>query len=651
MIMNLSVLIVEDQFLESENLSIILKNAGHSVHGIAKSVDQAIGLIKKGIPDIVLVDILLKGDLTGIDLARVLERRNIPFIFLSANSNAVTFEEAIETKPYGFLVKPFREKELLLALNIAVYRYQKNLELVARQQTWLNGLLTSVIEMPGTKDDKILSLIRGLTSFLPFDFIIVDTKLADKNDSVVYRYHRTGFDAYIKLGDKIIQSDCNLTPAEMIIGRKKYNDNGNAYFLNGQDFIENSALNPFTEKMRRAKNFTAILWLPLLHHWSVDMAITFYRCGGENYTHEHLELMVSMQELLGEVVDSIRKTSDDQRSSGDYKPSKAPNQLLMPGVEGIIGNSAKLIKALDKVIQVAPFDNTVLVLGETGVGKEGIVKAIHQLSPRKGRPLVRVNCAAIPVNLVESELFGHEKGSFTGAIERRVGKFEQANGGTLFLDEIGELPIEVQSKLLRAIQEKEIERVGGRATIKTDVRIITATNRDLLKEIATGRFRMDLYYRINVFPIILPPLRERKEDIPALTNYFLEYYSSNVRPAPVNVSAEALTQLMDYSWPGNIRELQHLIERHVLQATSGRIDAFEMPEHMPVYQFEENGDSEVKSYAEMDRDNIMAALRKSNGKISGPGGAADLLKLPASTLTSKIKRLGINWPIPGPKRD
>jgi len=194
--MNLNILIVEDEFLEAESLSIILKNAGHSVQGIAKSVDQAIGLLNKSKPDIVLVDIILRGDVSGIDLARILNKKNIPFIFLSANSNATTLEQAIATKPSGFLVKPFREKELLIALNIAVYRYQKNLELITRQQKWLNGLLTSVIEMPGNKNDKILSLIRALTSFLPFDFIIIDTKLSDKNDSVVYRYQRTGFDAY-----------------------------------------------------------------------------------------------------------------------------------------------------------------------------------------------------------------------------------------------------------------------------------------------------------------------------------------------------------------------------------------------------------------------------------------------------------------------
>ena len=643
--MNLNILIVEDQFLEAENLSIILKNAGHTVLGIAKSVDQAIGLLKKCNPDIVLVDILLKGDLSGIDLAHILDKKNIPFIFLSANSNATTFEQAIVTKPYGFLVKPFREKELLLTLSIAVYRYQKNLELSTRQQKWLNGLLSSVIEMPGSKDEKILALIRALTSFLPFDFIIIDTKMTDNDEPVVYRYQRTGFDAYVKLSDKKIQSDCDLHVADMNAVRRKLKGNGNPYFLNGQEYIDTCALSPVMDKIRRTKNFTAILWLPLNHHWEVDMTITFYRCGGESYTNEHLDLVVSMQELLAAVVDSIRNTSEGHRPASPFQVSIAPNQLLSPGIEGIIGNSPKLIDALDKVIQVAPFDNTVLILGETGVGKEGIVKAIHHLSARKGRPLVKVNCAAIPVNLVESELFGHEKGAFTGATERRIGRFEQANGGTLFLDEIGELSIEIQSKLLRALQEKEIERVGGRTTIKTDVRIITATNRNLLKEIAAGRFRMDLYYRINVFPISLPPLRERKEDIPALANYFLKHFSSHLRSEAMSLSAAAIRQLEEYSWPGNVRELQHLIERHVLQSRSNRIEVLEMPDQMPGNEFMPTIEPEIKSYVEMDRQHIISALKKTNGKVSGRGGAAELLKLRPTTLTSKMKRLGISWPI------
>ena len=316
-------------------------------------------------------------------------------------------------------------------------------------------------------------------------------------------------------------------------------------------------------------------------------------------------------------------------------------QLHKPAIEGIIGSSPQLIEALDKISQVAPFDSTVLILGETGVGKEGLVKALHQLSPRKTKPLIKVNCASIPLTLVESELFGHEKGSFTGSVERRIGKFELANGGTLFLDEVAELPVGVQSKLLRAIQEKEIERVGGRTSIKVDVRIVAATNRNLVQEIADGNFRLDLYYRLNVFPIKLSSLRDRKQDIPALAEHFLNIFCKRSGREKLFLSEVAMKQLQNYTWPGNIRELQNLIERHVLLARGPVINSFIMPEPLPATGTLPHPEPEVKPFKEMDRDHIILALKKSNGKVAGKGGAGELLKLPPTTLRSKMKRLGI----------
>lgn len=376
----------------------------------------------------------------------------------------------------------------------------------------------------------------------------------------------------------------------------------------------------------------------------VEMAMVFYRSNEERYTTDHLNLILSVLDLLAEVVKGVRVSKVESGVVKKAPGSKAPNQQLKPRIEGIIGQSPKMLEALDKVLQVAPYDNTILILGETGVGKEGLVKAIHRLSARNVKPLVKVNCAAIPINLVESELFGHEKGAFTGALERRIGKFEQASGGTLFLDEIGELPMEVQTKLLRAIQEKEIERVGGRNVIPVDVRIITATSRNLLNEIANGCFRLDLYYRINVYPIKLAPLRERREDIPILAAYFLQMYGSSINRNALTIAPAAMKQLEEYSWPGNIRELQHLIERRVLECRTGLIEWFEMPEEIPMPNRLNNTGSEIMPFAAMDREHILTALRKCNGKISGKNGAAELLRLHPSTLSSKIKRLGIQWP-------
>jgi len=641
--MGLKVLIVEDQFLEARSLGVMLKNAGHTVEGMAKSVEQALQILDKKKTEIVLVDIYLKGDQNGIDLARILDQRNIPFIYLSANSDTSTLEEAMKTKPYGFLVKPFREREILIALNIAIYRYKNHQEFISRQRKWLTILLKNIISNDETRSEKALSLIRALTSFLPFDFILIDTNLHDPSAEAVFRFRRVGFDEYI------LYDEGRSTPYELGIEklnpiRKRNQENRSAYFHDENDLQKEMAKNPTEEKFTRMMGFKSKLWVPLLKHWDVEMSIVFYCCNEENYNSDHLQLINSVQELLREVVENIKSANRNPNPGHKHGHSRAPNQLLKPGVEGIIGKSTKLLEALDKVSQVAPFDSTVLVLGETGVGKEGLVRAIHQLSSRKDKPLIKVNCAAIPVNLVESELFGHEKGAFTGAFERRIGKFEQANGGTLFLDEIGELPPEIQSKLLRAIQEKEIERVGARATIPTDVRIVAATNRNLLTEIAEGRFRLDLYYRINVFPIKLAPLRERREDIEALVSHFLQVYGEQVHRMKTIVTAEAIKQLENYDWPGNIRELQHLIERHVLESRTGIIDRFEMPEPIPLLQLPST-EKELKSFAEIDRDHIIAALKKSNGKISGRGGAAQLLKLPPTTLNSKIKRLGVKWPI------
>lgn len=640
--MSLKVLIVEDQFLEARSLSVIVSNAGHTVVGTAKSVAQAVALIEKSRPDIVLVDIYLKGDLSGIDLARRLDQLCIPYIYISANSNASILEKAIATKPYGFLVKPFNDREIVVALNIAMFLYRDRHEFLTRQRTWLRQLLKNTVLAEDNKSEKALSIIRALTSFLPFDFIMIDADLKDGSGNSVFRYQRTGFDEYVRFDGPHPQQEREVLELQAI--RKNDRESRSAYFLNGEELMKDAAGDPLRQKIIKTKNFRAKLWLPFLKSGEVEMAILFYCCNDERYNSDHLDLVLAVQDILAEVLRGISAGRAEPDILKRLPQPNAPTQLLKPKIEGIIGQSRKLLEALDKVSQVAPYDNTVMILGETGVGKEGLVKAIHRLSSRKDKPLVKVNCAAIPVNLVESELFGHEKGAFTGALERRIGKFEQADGGTIFLDEIGELPMEVQTKLLRAIQEKEIERVGGRTIIRVDVRIITATNRNLLTEIADGRFRLDLYYRINVYPIKLAPLRERKEDISVLAAYFLQMYGSSINRGALVIAAAAMQQLEEYAWPGNIRELQHLIERHVLECRTGVIEWFEMPEAIPGPGIGSDTDSGMSTFAVINREHILTALKRSNGKISGKGGAAEFLRIPASTLSSKIKRLGIQWP-------
>jgi len=306
----------------------------------------------------------------------------------------------------------------------------------------------------------------------------------------------------------------------------------------------------------------------------------------------------------------------------------------------IVGNSPKLQEILDKVRKVAPTDVTVLVQGETGAGKELIMEAIHKNSTREKKPLIKVNCAALPENLIESVLFGHEKGSFTGATEKKIGKFEQADGGTIFLDEVGELPLASQSKLLRCLQEKEIEIIGGVGSKKIDVRVIAATNRDLADEVNKGTFRADLFFRLNIFPITVYPLRERKEDIIVLANHFLNTYGEKFNKPNLYYSKNTQKKLQSYRWPGNIRELKHYVERSIILSDSEEIEVFidtSQSESTPIQEKE----FMLKSLEDIEREQIIQTLNYCNGKIRGVGGAAEILKLHPNTLDFKIKKLGI----------
>ena len=307
----------------------------------------------------------------------------------------------------------------------------------------------------------------------------------------------------------------------------------------------------------------------------------------------------------------------------------------------IVGNGREMKSVFNLLSQVSDSETTVLILGETGTGKELIARALHNNSKRKTKPMIKVNCAAIPANLIESELFGHEKGSFTGATERRIGKFELADNSTIFLDEIGELPMELQVKLLRVLQEKEFERVGGRATLRTDVRIISATNRNLQDEVEAGKFRTDLFYRLNVFPIKLPSLRERMDDIPILAEHFLNRYSRKAGKSISGFSNKAIQNLKSYHWPGNVRELEHLIERHVLLTKGQIVTEIRIPSASKVILSDNNKQTVLRTLFENERDYIFSVLQYCNGRVSGPDGAAKILGLPATTLNSKIKRLGL----------
>jgi DNA-binding NtrC family response regulator len=451
--MKMKILIVEDQFIEANNLRLILDRAGYAVAPIASSFAEAIEMLDRHKPDLVLLDIYLEGSLTGIDVAKILVERKVPFVYLSANSNRKIFNAAKATKPYGFLVKPFRKRDVLTTLEVA------------------------------------------------------------------------------------------------------------------------------------------------------------------------FELNEVMQKI----------------------PSKTKSEKNEKGIEShtdtfeIITRSRSMQNVIEQIRLVGPSASTVLILGESGTGKELVARAIHKVSNRKLKPLIVVNCGALPANLIESELFGHEKGAFTGAIEKRIGKFEQADGGVIFLDEVGELPLDVQTKFLRVLQEKEIEVIGGK-TKKVDVRIIAATNRNLEEEVGSGRFRIDLYYRLNVFPISLPSLRSRKEDILLLAEHFLKKFVEDEGRSIEGFSPSVIDKMENYQWPGNIRELENVVRRTVLLTTTNIVNEFyQQPEAIKVSAATEK----LKSITDNERDHIIAALKSCNWKVYGPGGAAELLDINVSTLNSRMKKLGI----------
>ncbi|MFO7256807.1 MAG: sigma-54 dependent transcriptional regulator [Bacteroidota bacterium] len=454
-LLKIKILIVEDQFIEAKSLSLILSNAGYLTCSVARSVRTALSIIEVEKPDLVLLDIFLQGEETGIDLGKILNERNIAFVYLSANSNRRILEAAKATKPYGFMVKPFRSKDVLIMLDVALYLHQ----------------------------------------------------------------HRTT---------------------------------------------------------------------------------------------ERVEFALAPQGV---------------------RPS------LPPEFQHLIGDSLNFLGILEQANKVAALDTSILILGESGTGKELIAHSIHKVSPRRKKPFVVVNCGTLPANLVESELFGHEKGAFTNATTRHPGKFELGDGGTVFLDEIGELPLELQVKFLRVLQEREIEPVGGRP--KTiDIRIIAATNKDLEEEVAAGRFRIDLFYRLNVFPLTLPPLRERREDIPILINHFLEKYSARNGKSPLTLSQPVLDKLLEYDWPGNIRELENTIHRNVVLAPGPVIESLEMSSTRRDTT-RVGSKQNFKTMIENERDHILAVLESCNWKVSGKGGAAEILDINVNTLNSRIKKLGI----------
>lgn len=633
------ILIVEDQFIEAHDLQLILEKANYEVIGISRSVDQALDQIQTEKPDLVFVDIMLKGSRNGIELAQILKENHIGFIYISANSSKSILDQAKITQPYGFIVKPFREQDVLTTLEIAFYRQEYSLESQLMQQFQLQNNIAEIIESSLKWEDALLAFAKVVQTFISFDYLEVG--FLNTTHYANLGVMRKNVDDYQIINPEKFSKIADISIKELDETYKKSKIDLKPVVYSEESLINNFQVAPIKGLIAHNFGIKSYLVFPLSIAAIQKFHFTFYSRNFNVYSQENIKVLNNLENTFIHFITKMypKTNSDSDQKEAIIKKVKPVDKPI--GFEGIIGNSSQMITVFDYIRKVAPSDTSVLVLGESGTGKEKIAQSIHALSLRKNKPLVIINCGAIPENLAESLLFGHEKGAFTGAMDKRIGKFELADGGTIFLDEIGEMPMELQVKLLRVLQEREIERIGGASPIKINVRIIAATNKNLEEEVAAGRFRMDLYYRLHVFPIIVPSLKKRKEDIPELANHFIKIYSEKMgRKSPL-LSDFALQQITNYNWPGNIRELEHVIQRAILLTDGNTIKDIELSTSSKMHAEQASESFSIKTILENERDYILYILKKCNGKISGIGGAAEILDIHPSTLNSKIKKLEI----------
>jgi formate hydrogenlyase transcriptional activator len=516
-------------------------------------------------------------------------------------------------------------------------------EKLVRQQLENDVLLAIGSEMAANQQvPEVAAILRTkLADIVQFNDISI---CCFAPDALTYKFFTPGSDLSVALGTQHHSPDQYFT----------IHDGIQDVLLGNQDAVNFSHITLQSRSGCLAERLTAsgirsCAGIRLVSNNVIIGSLILTSNNEEGFCLQDLMVIQRLSHHLAAWMSNIQATEKVNRQYSEIKTFKEQLEkenlfLLKEANHGysyndIIGKSQAMQEVFHLLTQVAFTNSTVLLLGETGTGKELVARAIYNSSARREKLLVKVNCAAIPSDLVESELFGHERGSFTGAVEKHIGKFEIANHGTLFLDEIGELPLDVQAKLLRAIQEREIERVGGKGPIHVNVRIIAATNRNIHEEIRKGNFREDLYYRLNVFPITLPALRDRKEDIVDLAKHFIAKFAKSSNKKVGHISKMATRQLVSYPWPGNVRELEHIIERSVLLAQGHVIKEVHLPS--PLAGKHPTPDPTTKTYSQNERQYIVEVLNRCNGRIYGPGGAAEIMGLKVSTLNSKIKKLRI----------
>jgi PAS domain S-box-containing protein len=613
---NSTILLVDDNPTNLQLLFGTLKGLGHKLL-VAKSGEDALKVAQWAHPDLILLDILMAG-IDGFETCARLkddpQTKDIAVIFLSALDDTDDKIKGLSMGAVDYIAKPFQAEEVIARvethLTIARLRSElaeRNRQLEAANQPILDSVGDGIygLDLEGNITFANPAALR-LTGY-PMDALIGhsihELHLYARWDGSPYHFIETGIYQTLKQG-VAKQSDSDVF-------------------------------------WRHSGDHFAVSWTctPIKRGGDVQGAVLAFRDITQRKRQEH-----QLRDALAEV----ERLRDRLQAENAYLQAEVKTEGRF---DSIVGESPALKAVLEQVDQVAPTNSSVLIIGESGTGKEAIARAIHDLSPRRDRPLIKVNCGAITPTLIESELFGHEKGAFTGASKQRQGHFELADGGTIFLDEIGELPLDAQVKLLRVLQEHEISRLGSESAISVDVRVIAATNRDLVEMVEHGSFRMDLFYRLNVFPLKVPPLRERREDIPLLVAKFLADQARAQGRAFSRVSEDGMQLLMAYRWPGNIRELQNVIERAAILArdkvvpiaphlVNSGITPAAAPEGL-VNKAARDADDAFLTLAENEARYIRRVLEHTGWAIAGKGGAAEILDLPASTLRSRMKKLGV----------
>ena len=615
-----TILLVDDNPTNLQLLFSTLKGLGHKLL-VAKDGTDALKVAQWSHPDLVLLDILMSG-MDGFETCKRLkadpQTQDIAVIFLSALDDTDDKIRGLSLGAVDYIAKPFQAEEVIARvethLTIARLRLEleeRNRQLIAANQPILDAVGDGIygLDPAGiiTFANPAASELTGFSKESLIGQSLHELHLYARWDGSPYHFIETGVYQTLKQG----------------IATQSEND---VFWRNAGDQF-------------------AVSWTctPIKRGDLIEGAVLAFRDVTQRKRQEN-----QLREALAEV----ERLRDRLQAENAYLQAEVRNEGRF---DSIVGESKALRAVLEQIEQVAPTSSSVLIVGESGTGKEAMARAIHDLSPRCDRPLIKVNCGAITPTLIESELFGHEKGAFTGANRQRQGHFELADGGTIFLDEISELPLEAQVKLLRVLQEHEFSRIGSERSIKVDVRVIAATNRDLVEMVEKGHFRMDLFYRLNVFPLLVPPLRERREDIPLLVQKFLADQARAQGRNFSRVSEDGMDLLVAYHWPGNIRELQNVIERAAILArdqvvpiaphlVDSRIGASQTLTEQSGVQLPPPGPAEFESLAANEARYIKQVLEHTGWAIAGKDGAAEILDLPASTLRSRMKKLGIDRP-------